>query len=411
MKLTEPKAWSLTNPPREWQSKALGAWKHSFRGIASVVTGGGKTTFAQMCMQVFREHYPLGRFVIVVPTMALLDQWYVSLREDLMVPSDAIALFSGEGRPDDFGIVNLMVVNTARIYALKASIGHETMLIVDECHRAASQANALALKGSHRATLGISATPQREYDDLFDTVLVPALGPVIFEYGYNQALRDRIIVPFDLINVSTDMTSEEQQEYDNATRDIALTFRRVQGGQASRDVLVRKLQRRARLAASSMQRIPVTIRLAEQHRDNRLIVFHESIEAAESIWKILSARRFNATIYHSQIGAELRRDNLRLYRRGVFNALVTCRALDEGVNVPETDVAIVASSTRSVRQRIQRLGRVLRPAPGKPKARIYTIYTSKPEEDRLAEEALELGDASEVTWMRSTVRIENAATA
>ena len=410
MKFTEPKAWSLTNPPREWQSKALGAWKHSFRGIASVVTGGGKTTFAQMCMEVFRKHYPTGRFVIVVPTMALLDQWYVSLREDLRVPDDEIALFSGEGRPEDFRAVNLMVINTARAYASKVSEDCEAMLIVDECHRAASQANALALKGNYSATLGISATPERDYDDMFQTILVPALGPVIFNYDYVQALQDKVIVPFDLINVSTDMTFEEQQEYDDATRDIAITARRVDAGEASRNVLVRKLQRRARIAASSIQRIPVTIRLAEDHRDNRLIIFHESIDAAESIWKILSARRFNATIYHSQIGAELRRDNLRLYRRGVFDALVTCRALDEGINVPETDVAIVASSTRSVRQRIQRLGRVLRPAFGKPRARIYTIYTSKPEEDRLAEEALKLTGTSDISWMRSTVRIENAAT-
>ena len=77
------------------------------------------------------------------------------------------------------------------------------------------------------------------------------------------------------------MTSEEQQKYDNATKDIALTLRRLQAREVSRDVLVRKLQRRARLAASSIQRIPVTIRLAEQHRDSRLIIFHESIDAAE----------------------------------------------------------------------------------------------------------------------------------
>ena len=410
MKSIKPEAWSLTNPPREWQSKALDAWKRSFRGIVSVVTGGGKTTFAQMCMQEFRERYPLGRFIVLVPTLALLDQWYVSLREDLGVSENEIALFSGEGRPEHFGTVNLMVINTARVQAPKASEDCETMLIVDECHRAASHANALALKGTYNATLGISATPEREYDDMFQTILVPALGPVIFNYDYVQALQDKVIVPFDLINVSTDMTFEEQQEYDDATRDIVITARRVDAGEASRNALVRKLQRRARIAASSIQRIPVTIRLAEDHRDNRLIIFHERIDAAESIWKILSARRFNATIYHSQIGAELRRDNLRLYRRGVFDALVTCRALDEGINVPETDVAIVASSTRSVRQRIQRLGRVLRPAFGKPRARIYTIYTSKPEEDRLTEEALKLTGTSDISWMRSTVRMENAAT-
>ena len=127
-------------------------------------------------MEVFRKRYPTGRFVVVVPTLALLDQWYVSLREDLRVPDDEIALFSGEGRSEDFRFVNLMVINTARTYASKVSEDYETMLIVDECHRAASQANALALKGNHRATLGLSATPEREYDDLFNAVLVPALG-------------------------------------------------------------------------------------------------------------------------------------------------------------------------------------------------------------------------------------------
>ena len=381
------------------------AWAVSLRGIASVVTGGGKTTFAQMCMQVFRERYPAGRFVIIVPTLALLDQWYVSLREDLLIPEDSIATFSGEGRPDNFSTVNLMVVNTARTYAPKASETAEAMLIVDECHRVASQSNSLALSGKYVATLGISATPEREYDDLFDTILVPALGPIIFKYDYNQALQDGIIVPFDLINVATDMTADEQQKYDDASMDIARTFRRVQSGDLDKSVIVRKLQRRARLAASSIQRIPVTIRLAEQHRNNRLIIFHESIESADSILQTLNARGFNSTIYHSKIGPELRRDNLRLYRRGMFSVLVTCRALDEGVNIPETDVAIVASSTGSARQRIQRLGRVLRPAPGKPRAKIYTIYVSKPEEERLVREARDLANTGEISWMRSVVRI------
>ncbi len=360
-------------------------------------------------MLAFRQQCPSARFVIVVPTMALLDQWYVSLREDLQVPGADIATFSGEGRPEHIGIVNLMVVNTARVYAPKVPEGHSAMLIVDECHRAASQANSLALKGSYKATLGISATPEREYDDLFASVLVPALGPVIIRYDYSQALREGVIVPFDLVNVSASMSEEEQQKYDDATADIYRTIRRVESGDASRGILVRKLQRRARLAATSLQRIPVTIRLAEQHRDNRLIVFHESIGSAESILKILLARRFNATIYHSKIGPELRRDNLRLYRRGVFNSLVTCRALDEGVNVPETDVAIVASSTGSLRQRIQRLGRVLRPASGKARAKIYTIYVSKPEEMRLVEESQRLAETSKVTWMQSTLRAANAS--
>ena len=83
MTTSTSKAWALTKSPRDWQTVALDSWRQSFRGIASVVTGGGKTIFAQMCMASFRRRYPLGRFVIVVPTLALLDQWYVSLRGGL----------------------------------------------------------------------------------------------------------------------------------------------------------------------------------------------------------------------------------------------------------------------------------------------------------------------------------------
>ncbi len=397
--------WTLTKTPRVWQSEALDAWQESLRGIASVVTGGGKTTFAQMCMRFFRDRYPDGRFVIVVPTLALLDQWYVSLREDLMVPDEAITSYSGEGCPKDFGIVNLMVVNTARTYAAKVSESFDTMLIVDECHRAASEANALALKGNPKATLGLSATPEREYDDLFDKVLVPALGPIVFSYDYTQALRDGVIVPFDLINVSTDMTVEEQDKYDAATLEVARTFQKFSAGLVSRETLARKLQHRSRLAASSIQRIAVAVRIAEDHRENRIIIFHENIHAARSINDVLLARRFNSTIYHSKVSPEIRRDNLRLYRRGVFSALVTCRALDEGVNVPETNVAIVASSSASLRQRIQRLGRVLRPAIGKQRAKIYTIYTTKPEAERLAAEAEKLQGVGRISWMRSSSQV------
>ena len=81
--------------------------------------------------------------------------------------------------------------------------------------------------------------------------------------------------------------------------------------------------------------------------------------------------------------------------------LVSCRALDEGTNVPETSVAILSSSTASARQRIQRMGRVLRPAAGKSHATIYTVYATDPEEKRLAREAQELVEASSVSWKRT----------
>ena len=61
------------------------------RGIASVVTGAGKTVFAEHCMAEAARHIANLHFIVLLPTNALLDQWYVSMREDLGLSPDEIA--------------------------------------------------------------------------------------------------------------------------------------------------------------------------------------------------------------------------------------------------------------------------------------------------------------------------------
>ena len=80
---------------------------------------------------------------------------------------------------------------------------------------------------------------------------------------------------------------------------------------------------------------------------------------------------------------------------------MTCRALDEGFNVPETELGIIAASTATRRQRIQRLGRVVRPSKGKAGATIYTLVATGPEIDRLNEEEERLEGVASVSWSRA----------
>jgi superfamily II DNA or RNA helicase len=94
----------------------------------------------------------------------------------------------------------------------------------------------------------------------------------------------------------------------------------------------------------------------------------------------------------------VRSESLKLFREGGLRVLVTCRALDEGFNVPEAQVAIVAASTATRRQRIQRLGRVLRPAKGKDGAIVYTLVTSQAEITRLKEEEGDLNGVASISW-------------
>lgn len=396
-----PVSWRADVALRDWQRGAIAKWQQGFRGIVKVVTGAGKTIFAQQCMRLFHQKYSNGKSIIVVPTTALLDQWYVSLLEDLGVSENEIACFSGEGKAPSLHRVNIFVINTARNIARWVRPGDENLLIVDECHRAGSLMNSAALKLRYTATLGLSATPERQFDTGFEQHLVPSLGEIIFTYDYTSAHRDGVIVPFELVNVKVDMLPKEEEEYAKLTRRAARELRRLEREGGSEEIVARILQRRAAVSATAVMRVPVAVAILDQNRGKRALVFHERVDAANRLLEVLVQRRHSATIYHTGIGPVIRRDNLRLYRRGMFDALVSCRALDEGTNVPETVVAVIASSTSSQRQRIQRLGRVLRPADGKTMASVYTLYATKAEEDRLREEEAVLQGVAKVRWYKS----------
>jgi superfamily II DNA or RNA helicase len=111
-------AWRLRTDLREWQREAVAAWKAAGdRGVAAVVTGGGKTVLAYACILDLLERKPKTAVVILVPTVALLDQWFVGLGEDLGVAAGDIALFGGGRRPVRDRPINLMVINTGRAAA------------------------------------------------------------------------------------------------------------------------------------------------------------------------------------------------------------------------------------------------------------------------------------------------------
>lgn len=376
---------------RDWQQSALEAWvSNDQRGIVGAVTGGGKTVLALAAIAQAKAHTTL----IVVPTQALLDQWWEEASLFFGLPFDEIRIITGKAKPRS-GTINIAVLNTASKLEPRSS---DLMLVVDECHKAASTSFRSILKWKTRASLGLSATPERPYDDGLEEVLVPGLGPVIYQYTYEDALRDKVIVPFELRNVVFDLEKEEAEEYGKLTRAIART---IQQEGADSEKAVALLLKRTRVLNMSLERIKHTIRIAARNRGNRVLIFHESIEACRVIHEILSENGILAGVYHSNLPVRERADMLRAFRNGSVEMLVTCRALDEGFNVPETEIGIIAASTATRRQRIQRLGRILRPADGKNRAVIYSLVATEPEIKRLKVEEAELEGVADVSWSKA----------
>ena len=167
----------------------------------SVVTGAGKTFFAMQCMLVVWEQDADARVLIVVPTVALMDQWRVALQDELGIDDADIDLVGGGTRRIRRSLVTVAVINSARDLVAELTGEGRWFLIVDECHRVASPTNRKVLDGSYIAKLGMSATPERQYDDLFETVVVPSLGPIVFRYEYKDASADGVISDFELWNI------------------------------------------------------------------------------------------------------------------------------------------------------------------------------------------------------------------
>ena len=383
----------VTKELREWQKIALNLWvENKFRGIVEVATAGGKTFFATEGIKKWIKEIPNGKILVIVPTTALQDQWYITLLDELEIEPNQISTWPENTNLSS--LVHIMVVNTARTKAKTVADSTENLLLIaDECHRYASpeNANALAIKTS--ATLGLTATAERDYDDGLDEVLIPNLGNMIYRYSIANARNDGVVAPFEVLNVKIQFTDIEESEYKKLTARLAQAYSQ---GDENKAVIIARM--RASVSRNAAKRIPAAIAIAEENRGSRIIIFHEEIEKAETIKKILNERGHSVGIYHSQLGIDKRRDNLLQFRRGMLEILVCCRALDEGVDVPESDVAIIAASTASSRQRIQRIGRVIRVHKDKNKAKIYTLYATEREEEFLKGEEQRLHSLLKFRW-------------
>ena len=263
-------------PLRLWQEAAYKNWiSNNLRGIVEVATAGGKTRFALECLLHYRTLVTDECIVIITPTTALADQWSFALIEDMGISEADICIW-----PETADLkkkIHILVINTARTKLPKIIELHpDAFVIADEVHRFGSEENSKAFSSKFKYSLGLTATAEREFDDGLSEVLIPAFGKIVYEYSLINASKDEIISPFALINVEVPLLGDEQDDYDKLSKSIA---RALGQGNSERAMLLS--MRRANVAKNSSMRVPSALQIARFEKDQKILIFHESINKAE----------------------------------------------------------------------------------------------------------------------------------
>lgn len=412
-----------------WQKEALDRWSAAGHiGIIEAVTGSGKTFLAMEAWRRLLKRHSDTYTLVVVPSITLQEQWVVRLEENF--PGKRIARL-GNGHHESFrdGKICVAVVNSvvgvgrtapeARLLSLfehcRRHRDNRSFLIADECHHyiEAEVFKRVRTLVKYNAVLGLSATVGAHFQ-------VQGLGKIVYSYTFADAVRRGDLPPLTLLNVRCQLHADERKQYqslsdsireqadyvqrlfaeefaedDFSSEDFWLTLKRLdrqagpEGEPAIRKLMVLLFKRSAIVYQSrEKQSAACTLirDLLSSPQRRKVIVFFERIvtaeesaervelEAAQNCRNEVAARGLWTGIIHSGLDDSERRavlDEFRRAERGIFFA---CRMLDEGFDVPDVDAAVLVASTKSKRQRVQRIGRVLRRGDGKKQPVVLTLF-------------------------------------
>ena len=369
---------ALSVTPRPYQKDALTAWgKAHGRGIVVLPTGAGKTVVALMTLEAMKVST-----LVVVPTIDLLHQWHDTICARFGLEKEAVGMIGGGFRTER----PITVITYDSAAMPRRDLSRWGLLIFDEAHHLPSASyRTIATRADAPFRLGLSATLERSdgrHDDL--RLLI---GPTVFERQPATLARDKHIADYKVERVSVDLTDDEQARYDQLTAEFSWymaanrTKLMMTGASNLFEALIRsaghdpaargalRAHREARMLAMNAERKVLKVEeLLARHKDDKVIVFSE--------WNVLVndlSRRLCLPAITYRTHAEERRDILDKFRQQKYSKLVTGRVLNEGVDVPDANVAIVVSGSSTTREYIQRLGRVLRPKPGH--AQMYELVS------------------------------------
>lgn len=410
--------------PREYQIEAYKKWKQNgFKGVFAMATGTGKTITALNCLLNEYNKTKVYRAIITVPTTALVEQWKkecakFNFKNIITVSSnenwDNILSFFNTAslliKTSYIVIVTYASLPKARFQSYFKQLPKDTVFIADETHNLGSQSLLKLLPKIHlEKRIGLSATPYRKFDEEGNIEIQKFFSdtpPYIVSYTMEQALKIGWLCQYTYYPHIVKLTDFEMEEYKNISRQLAQMgfYNNKTGEFKSSPIIEMKLLERKRIihkAANKLDAFKEILKIEFEKRGNlkySLIYVPEGMESKFDDFdftfesedeksliieytKAVSMTDDDIMVKQFTSKTSDRNEVLKNYEQGNIHVLTSMKCLDEGVDVPRSELAIFCASTGNPRQFIQRRGRVLRLHKDKTHATIHDLVVVPEIED------------------------------
>jgi superfamily II DNA or RNA helicase len=389
--------------PREYQKEAYIKWvNNDYKGLFAMATGTGKTITSLNCVLNEYQSTNVYRAIITVPTIALVNQWKkecikfnfkniitVSSKENWAINLDFHNTASKLIDASYIVIVTYASLTSSKFQSYFKQLPNDTILIADETHNLGSPGILKILPKIHlEKRIGLSATPNRKFDEIGNIKIQTFFKdkpPYIVSYSMEEALKIGWLCKYTYYPHIVKLTEQEMSKYKEISLQLFMMgmFNKETGKFKSSPEIERKLLERKRIIHKALNKLDAFKNiLIEEYKSRKnlkysLVYVPEgvepnydnedfSIESEEErklidiYTRAVSSTDDSVMVNKFTSDSSNREKILKEFEEGNIHVLTSMKCLDEGVDVPRSELAIFCASTGNPRQFIQRRGRVLR---------------------------------------------------
>lgn len=389
--------------PREYQINAYNNWvANNYKGMFAMATGTGKTITSLNCLLNEYKKSGIYRAIITVPTTALVEQWKkectkFNFKNIITVSSKEnwdknLAFFNTASKLIDTSyivIVTYASLPRPKFQSYFMQLPKDTILIADETHNLGSQGLLRLLPNIHlEKRIGLSATPHRKFDETGNQAIQEFFNdepPYIVSYSMEEALKIGWLCNYTYYPHIVKLTDQEMEKYKELSIQLLRMglFDKETGAFRSTPEIEKKLLERKRIIHKAFNKLEVFKAILRSEFDKRknlkytLVYVPEGIESKfdetdfsveteeenkliNDYTRAVSQTDDSVMVKQFTANSTNREEILKNFEQGKIHVLTSMKCLDEGVDVPRSELAIFCASTGNPRQFIQRRGRVLR---------------------------------------------------